>query len=47
VLNAENDYTAAWAEEAHLIAQVGHASRLYTCAFQVNGSSGSGTTARV
>lgn len=47
VLNAENDYTAAWAEEAHLIAMVGHASRLYTCAFQVNGSSGSGTTARV
>jgi hypothetical protein len=47
VLNAENDYTAAWAEEAHLIAQVGHASRLYTCAFQVNGASGSGTTARV
>lgn len=47
VLNAENDFTAAWAEEAHLIAMVGHASRLYTCAFQVNGSSGGGTTARV
>lgn len=47
VLNAENDFTAAWAEEAHLVAMVGHASRLYTCAFQVNGSSGGGTTARV
>lgn len=24
VLNAENDYTAAWAEECHLVARVGH-----------------------
>lgn len=40
VLNAENDFTAAWAEEAHLIAQVGHASRLYTVAFNVSGQSG-------
>lgn len=47
VLNAENDHTAAWAEEAHLVAMVGHASRKYTCAFQVNGASGGGTTARV
>jgi hypothetical protein len=47
VLNAENDFTAAWAEEAHLIAMVGHASRKYTVAFQVNGASGGGTTARV
>lgn len=44
VLNAENDYTAAWAEEAHLIAQVGHSSRLYTVAFNVSGQSG-GTVA--
>lgn len=47
ILNAENDHTAAWAEEAHLVAMVGHASRKYTCAFQVNGASGGGTTARV
>jgi hypothetical protein len=47
VLNAENDFTAAWAEEAHLIAMVGHASRKYTCAFQVNGASGGGTAVRV
>jgi hypothetical protein len=40
ILNAENDFTAAWAEETHLIAQVGHASRLYTCAFQVSGQVG-------
>ena len=40
VLNAENDFTAAWAEEAHLIAQVGHSSRLYTVAFNVSGQSG-------
>lgn len=44
VLNAENDFTAAWAEEAHLVAQVGHASRLYTVAFNVSGQSG-GTVA--
>jgi len=47
VLNAENDFTAAWAEEAHLIAMVGHAARKYTVAFQVNGASGGGTAARV
>jgi hypothetical protein len=34
VLNAENDFTAAWAEEAHLVAKVGHESRQYTVAFQ-------------
>jgi hypothetical protein len=37
VLNAENDYTALWAEECHLIAQVGHSSRLYTVDFNVGG----------
>lgn len=30
VLNADNDHTAAWTEECHLIARVGHASYLYT-----------------
>lgn len=40
VLNAENDYTALWAEECHLIAQVGHAARKYTCAFFVSGQVG-------
>lgn len=40
VLNAENDYTALWAEECHLIAQVGHAARKYTCAFGVSGQVG-------
>jgi hypothetical protein len=30
VLNADNDHTAAWSEECHLIAMLGHASRLYT-----------------
>jgi len=38
VLNAENDYTAVFSEEAHLIAKVGHESRLYTIGFSVNGS---------
>jgi hypothetical protein len=40
VLNSTNDHTAAWSEEAHLIARVGHESRLYTVAFNVNGSAG-------
>lgn len=47
VLNAENDFSALWAEECHLISMVGHAARKYTVAFQVNGASGGGTTARV
>jgi hypothetical protein len=38
VLNAENDHTAAWSEECHLIARVGHESRRYTVPFNVNGS---------
>lgn len=37
ILNAENDFTAAWAEEAHLVAKVGHESRLYTLTFMVSG----------
>lgn len=37
-LNAENDHTAAWSEECHLVARVGHESRRYTVGFQVNGS---------
>lgn len=35
-LNAENDFTAAWSEECHLIAKVGHESRLYTLGFSVS-----------
>jgi hypothetical protein len=38
LLNAENDFTAAWAEETHLIAKVGHESRLYTTNFSVTGA---------
>lgn len=45
VLNAENDYTALWAEEAHLVAKVGHESRLYRASFQVNGAGTAGLTA--
>ncbi len=30
VLNSTNDHTAAWTEECHLIARLGHESRLYT-----------------
>jgi hypothetical protein len=44
VLNAENDYTAAWAEECHLIAQVGHAGRIYTVNFNVGGNVAAGVT---
>lgn len=38
VLNETNDHTAAWSEECHLIAKVGHESRRYTVGFNVNGS---------
>jgi hypothetical protein len=38
VLNAENDFTAAFTEECHLVARVGHESRRYTIGFVVNGS---------
>jgi hypothetical protein len=44
VLNSENDFTALWAEEAHLIAKVGHESRRYTATFAVNGSGSLGQT---
>jgi hypothetical protein len=36
-LNETNDHTAAWTEECHLIAKVGHESRCYTIAFDVAG----------
>lgn len=38
VLNATNDFTAAWSEECHLVAKVGHESRRYTLAFNVDGA---------
>ncbi len=38
VLNETNDHTAAWSEECHLVARVGHESRRYTVPFNVNGS---------
>jgi hypothetical protein len=45
VLNAENDHTAAWSEEATLIAKFGHESRLITFDDLVaNGASGSQQT---
>jgi hypothetical protein len=44
VLNETNDHTAAWSEEAHLVARVGHESRRYTVEFRVSGQSG-GTVA--
>ena len=44
VLNAENDYTALWAEECHLIAKVGHVSRQYTLALNVGGNVAVGVT---
>jgi hypothetical protein len=45
VLNAENDYSALWAEEAHLVAKVGHESRRYTATFAVNGAGSAGIAA--
>lgn len=36
-LNAANDHTAAWSEECHLVAMVGHESRQYTVRFAVAG----------
>jgi hypothetical protein len=38
ILNAENDFTAAWAEETHMIAKVGHESRKYTITHAVAGA---------
>jgi hypothetical protein len=40
VLNAENDHTAAWTEECHLIAKYGHESRLYRMPVCVGGQTG-------
>jgi hypothetical protein len=49
VLNETNDHTAAWSEECHLVARVGHESRRYTVPFNVKGSTGGllGDEARV
>lgn len=44
VLNSENDFTAAWAEETHMVAKVGHEARKYTITFGVNGSGSLGQT---
>lgn len=40
VLNAENDHTAAWTEECHLIVQRGVASRKYTVSICAGGKTG-------
>lgn len=45
VLNAENDFSAVWAEECHLVAKVGHQSRRYTAAIRVDGTVGAGVAA--
>lgn len=45
VLNATNDFTAAWSEECHLVAKVGHESRRYTFQFGVTGAVGAGAYA--
>lgn len=44
VLNKTNDHTAAWSEECHLVAKVGHESRRYTINFCVNGKTGAQST---
>jgi hypothetical protein len=40
VLNETNDHTAAWSEECHLVARIGHESRQYNIDFHVNGRTG-------
>lgn len=45
VLNASNDFTAAWSEECHLVAKIGHESRCYTLTFAVDGATGFGAYA--
>jgi hypothetical protein len=45
VLNAENDYTAAFSEECHLVAKVGHESRRYNIDFSINGAAASAMAA--
>lgn len=42
-LNAENDHTALWTEECHLIAKVGPLSRAYTLGVCVSGRVGANT----
>jgi hypothetical protein len=39
-LNATNDFTAAWMEECHLIAQFGHEVREYTINVCPDGTTG-------
>jgi hypothetical protein len=39
-LNAENDFTAAWMEECHLIAMVGHEARRYVANICTDGTTG-------
>lgn len=38
VLNKTNDFTAAFTEECHLVAKVGHEARQYTITFNVDGA---------
>jgi hypothetical protein len=40
VLNAENDFTALWMEECHLIAKFGHEARQYVVNICAGGKSG-------
>jgi len=40
VLNATNDYTAAWMEDCWLVAKLGHESRLLTINVCSNGRTG-------
>lgn len=44
VLNATNDFTAAWMEECYLTARVGHESRLVTVPICPNGATQAGIT---
>lgn len=39
-LNARNDHTAAWTEECHLLARIGHESRIVTVDHCVSGQTG-------
>lgn len=40
-LNAKNDHTAAWSEECHLVARLGHQSRRYSVTICAAGRTGS------
>ena len=40
VLNATNDYTAAWTEQLYLVAQLGPDARKVTVNYDVNGVTG-------